>query len=59
MEKHGEVKPGVTPDIEDKLTEGVKQASEGTKRDVLDDDFTKRASDAVAEGLKSGLKIGS
>ncbi len=51
MEKTGDIKSGHTPDTENKLTEGEKQASEDAKRDALDDDFTKRAADQVTEKL--------
>lgn len=51
MEKQGVVKPGVTPDTEKRL-DGQKTADTKTATKVLDDDFSKRAAQRMADGLK-------
>jgi hypothetical protein len=51
MEKRGDVQPGRTPDVEQRLC-GTKTADAATKTERLDDDFTKRAADLVAATTK-------
>lgn len=48
MEKQGRVNPGVTRDTEGKLV-GEKQAGTAAQTNALDDDATKRMSDAFAK----------
>lgn len=50
MEKTGEVRPGKTPDTEQKL-QGEKTAQAGSTQQTkqLDDDVTKRLSDAASK----------
>lgn len=52
MEKRGIVSKDVTPDTEDKLS-GEKQAGTDRQTELLDDDFTKRAAERAAKGLKN------
>ena len=52
MEKRGVISKEVTPDTENKLS-GEKQAGADRQTELLDDDFTKRAADRAAEGLKN------
>jgi hypothetical protein len=52
MEKRGVVDRDNTRDTEKQLPAGQKQADTKTAADRLDDDFTKRASDAAADKLK-------
>jgi len=54
MEKQGVVKPGKTPDTENKVPEGEKQGSTEARTRQLDDDLTHRLADKAADGLKSG-----
>jgi hypothetical protein len=51
MEKRGVIDRD-TPDTEEKLPPGQKQADTKRAAERLDDDFAKRASDAAAEKLK-------
>lgn len=51
MEKTGEIKPGVTPDVENRIGE-MKTADTETKTAALDDDAKKRLSDRVAGTVK-------
>lgn len=51
MEKQGVVRPGTTRDTEGKLA-GEKQAGQEAKTNALDDDATKRMSDAFARPKK-------
>lgn len=54
MEKQAEVRPGLTPDTEQRLPPGEKAAS-GDRRTrqtvALDDDFAKRAAGTVSSRL--------
>jgi hypothetical protein len=52
LEKNAVIRPGTTPDVDAKLT--AKTAGATTKREAvkaLDDDFGKRAADAVANRI--------
>lgn len=48
MEKHGAIRPGSTPDVERKLGK-EKQSGDKAQTRALDDDVTKRLSDAAAK----------
>ena len=54
MEKRGVVKPGVTPDVDEKLPREKVASGAGRKQQTqqLDDDLTKRAADKAAEKLR-------
>ena len=51
MEKTGDIKPGRTPDIEDRLEKPVEKQADADKQEQtrqLDDDVTKRLADAAS-----------
>lgn len=52
MEKQGIVRQGVTPDTEQRLAQGEKQASQQATTKALDNDAAKRLADQAAKSLK-------
>ena len=55
MDKNGEIKPGVTPDVDDVLA-GRKEASEEEQAKRLQPDMTSRLAEVVTRGCGCGSR---